>query len=221
MDERAKELIKDQYVFEDLVKIMELLRSGQGCPWDRAQTHESIRKNLIEECYEAVEGIDKRDPELLCEELGDLLLQIVFHAQISKDAGEFTIDDSINGVCRKMVNRHPHIFADEQANGAEIAFNRWEEMKSKEKKDETLPKTLERVARTLPSLMRTQKLLKKAEKAGFEKSGQAVGMEELRARYLSLCADANASGVDLEEFAYAINEEYIKEKSRAFAQAQE
>lgn len=214
MEERAKALIKEHYDFEDIVAIMALLRSENGCPWDREQTHESIRKNLIEECYEAVEGIDKKDPELLCEELGDLLLQVVFHARISEDENEFSIYDAIDGVCRKMVRRHPHIFSDEEADGAEIAYKKWEELKEKEKSDERLSSALERVAKTLPSLMRTQKLLKKTVKAGKEEAGKVCSKKELTARYKELCLDANASGIDAEELGYAFNEEYIKEKSR-------
>ena len=216
MSEKAKELIKDHYTFDDLVNILRLLRSPDGCPWDRAQTHESIRKNLIEECYEAVEGIDQKDTHLLCEELGDLLLQIIFHAQMSDEQGEFNMDDVINGVCQKMVQRHPHVFGDIRADSPESALGRWEEMKKREKQDDTPIKAMNRVARTLPSLMRTQKLIKKAAKAGLEDKGTPTSTEDLIARYLALCADANASGIDLEEAAYAANEAYIIEKEKVY-----
>lgn len=209
MTDKARSLIKDHYTFEDLIGIMEFLRSPDGCPWDRAQTHESIRKNMIEECYEAVEGIDRNDPGLLCEELGDLLLQIVFHARISEEKGEFSISDAVDEICKKMIRRHPHVFSDVPASTPEGALDRWEEIKKAEKSDDTPVKAMDRVARTLPSLMRTQKLLKKAEKAGVTGCGQAASREELAARYMKLCADANASNVDLEELAYASNEDYI------------
>ena len=212
MNEKAKELIKEHYTFEDLTAIIALLRSEGGCAWDRAQTHESIRKNLIEECYEAVEGIDKKDPKLLCEELGDLLLQVVFHARMSEEAGEFSIDDAVNGVCRKMVSRHPHVFGDAEAFTPDTALRRWEEIKEKEKKEDSLEKALTRVSRTLPSLMRTQKLLKKSQSAGQERYGTARSADELKKAYFDLCRDALASGIDLEELGYKANEEYIKAK---------
>lgn len=210
MTEKGKELIKDHYGFEDLIAIMTYLRSDEGCPWDRTQTHSSIRKNLIEECYEAAEGIDANDPHLMCEEFGDILLQVVFHAQIARENGEFSIDDVINAVSRKLICRHPHIFSDQYASDPATALDRWEEIKKREKKDDTLYKTMDRVARTLPSLMRTQKLLKKAEKGGFPAGGQAVSPDVLKDRYMRLCADANASGVDLEELGYRANEEFLE-----------
>ena len=196
MTEQASKLMKEHYDFKDLVALMELLRSEEGCPWDRAQTHESIRKNLIEECYEAIEGIDRKDDELLCEELGDILLQVVFHAQIAQDEGAFTMERVIDGICRKMVRRHPHIFSDE---------NYSEELKAES--------SLDRVARTLPSLMRSQKLIKKAVQAGRQTSGERTDKEELRKRYEALCLDAEASGVDLEELGYRFNEDYIRSKA--------
>ena len=214
MNEKAKKLIKDHYSFEDLIAIMALLRSPDGCAWDRAQTHDSIRKNLIEECYEAVEGIDNKDPELLCEELGDLLLQIMFHSKMSEESGEFSIDDVVNGVCKKMVKRHPHVFGDVTAGNPESAYKRWEEIKAKEKKDEKLDASMHRVSRTLPSLMRTQKLIKKAQQAGVEKKGKLKTKEELTAAYIDLCRDAQTSGVDLEELGYFANEAYIIEKTK-------
>lgn len=210
MTDQAKKLIKERYTFKDLEAIVAYLRSKDGCPWDRVQTHRSIRKNLIEECYEAAEGIDREDPVLLCEELGDLLLQVVFHARISEEQGEFTLDDAVDGVCKKMIRRHPHVFLDAKAQDPERALERWEEAKKREKRDDTLFGELDRVARTLPSLMRTQKLQKKAAKRGADKQGTPAPVEELKRRYIALCSDANASGVDLEELAYAFNEEYIK-----------
>ena len=203
-------MVKEYYTFEDLCAIMTLLRSENGCPWDRAQTHESIRKNLIEECYEALEGIDRADDALLKEELGDILLQIVFHAQIAKEGARFDMDGVINGVCQKLVSRHPHIFAEEHADGAVSALDKWEEMKRREKHTKSVGEDLDRVARTLPSLMRTQKLLKKATKAGlYNESQEVVTKETLSLRYFELCADANRAGIDLEELAYSENEAFI------------
>ncbi len=171
MTKKAESLVKDAYHFEDLVEILAFFRSAEGCPWDRAQTHGSIRKNLIEECYEAVEGIDRNDAPLLCEELGDILLQVVFHARIAEEEGCFTVGDVINGICRKMVNRHPQIFSEnsEKPKSAQTALDGWEKIKEKEKGTASVYELLERISKTLPSLMRTQKLLQKAEKAGFDR----------------------------------------------------
>ena len=124
---------KEKYTFEDLVKIMELLRAPDGCPWDREQDHKSIRKNFIEETYEVCEAIDTEDRELLCEELGDVLLQVVFHARISEEYGEFTIDEVIKGVCEKLVHRHPHIFSDIVADTSDEVLKNWEAIKKEEK----------------------------------------------------------------------------------------
>ena len=103
---------KSKYDVNDLVRIMQFLRGENGCPWDKEQTHESIRKNLIEETYEAVEAIDKKDSHLLCEELGDVLMQVVFHAQMEAEAGVFDFSDVADGVCKKLIERHPHVFGD-------------------------------------------------------------------------------------------------------------
>ncbi len=103
---------KDRYGIQDLLKIMEMLRAPGGCPWDREQTHESIRKNMIEETYEVVEAIDNQDSELLKEELGDVLLQVVFHSRIEQEAGRFDFDDVCDGICKKLIVRHPHVFGD-------------------------------------------------------------------------------------------------------------
>ena len=120
---------KDSYSFEDLVEIMRLLRSENGCPWDREQTHESIRRNFIEEAYEAVEAIDKKDDANLCEELGDVLLQVVFHARIAEEDSRFDIGDVADGICKKLVLRHPHIFGDVSANTSEEVLRNWDEIK--------------------------------------------------------------------------------------------
>ncbi len=206
----AKELIKDSYTFDDLRQIMTLLRSEKGCPWDRAQTNASIRTNLIEECYEAVEGIDSHNDELLKEELGDILLQILFHAQIAGEEGRFDLDDVINGISKKLVSRHPHIFADQAVEGKERALDKWEEMKKKEKKTTSLHEDMNRVAKTLPSLLRTQKLIKKAQKSGVYPCFEGeCSRDELITRYFELCAQANKMEINLEEEAYKENEEFI------------
>lgn len=125
---------KNQQAFEKLVKLMARLRSKNGCPWDRAQTHASMKKHLIEEAYEVCEAIDLKDPEKLKEELGDFLFQVVFHAQIAKERGAFDIEDVLNALHEKMVRRHAHVFGKRKAKNAKEAYKRWQEIKKAEKK---------------------------------------------------------------------------------------
>ena len=160
--------IKEKYDFYDLVKIMALLRAPDGCPWDREQSHESIKTNLIEETYEVIEAINKQDKELLCEELGDLLMQAVFHAQIEKEQGAFDIDDVCTGIVKKLVERHPHIFGSANADTVDKVLETWEEIKAKTKNRKTVASSIASVPRELPALMRAQKVQKKAAKAGFD-----------------------------------------------------
>ncbi len=149
---------KDKYSFEDLVKVMERLR--RECPWDREQTHESLKKYLIEEAYEVLDAIDSKDDEKLKEELGDLLLQPVFHAQIAKERGAFDINDVIDTLVRKLIERHPHVFGD--ANPEEVLKN-WER-----KKIEKRESVLDGIPKHLPALMRSQKLQDRASRVGFD-----------------------------------------------------
>jgi tetrapyrrole methylase family protein/MazG family protein len=158
---------KASYKIEDLRKIMALLRSADGCPWDREQTHQSIRMNLIEETYEAVEAIDTNNSLLLREELGDIMLQVVFHAQMSEETGDFDLDDVADGICKKLILRHPHIFGDVVMEDAEGVLDQWEAIKRVEKQQETFTETLKDVSTVLPALMRAGKLIKRAEKAGL------------------------------------------------------
>ncbi|MBR4438997.1 MAG: nucleoside triphosphate pyrophosphohydrolase [Clostridia bacterium] len=168
MTDEAKRLIKDKYAFQDLVDIMALLRSPGGCPWDREQTHESIRKNFIEETYEACEAIDNHDTANLREELGDVLLQVLFHAQMEKEEGRFDIGDVIDEVCKKLVVRHPHIFGDVTAETADKVLENWEDIKIRTKGQTEGKKRLEDVPKSLPALMRGYKVVKRAEKAGAD-----------------------------------------------------
>lgn len=125
--------MKESYTFEELKEIIAVLRSENGCPWDRAQTHESMRKCLQDECDEVLEAIDKKDTENLCEELGDILLQVMLHSRIAEEAGEFTVEDVIAVLCRKMIRRHPHVFGGENYETAEASKARWDEIKRQEK----------------------------------------------------------------------------------------
>ncbi|PNV62429.1 nucleotide pyrophosphohydrolase [Clostridium sp. chh4-2] len=121
------------YTFEDLEHIIEELRSDHGCPWDKEQTHESLKKCLVEESQEVLDAIDNHDKENLCEELGDVLLQVMMHSQIAMENGDFTVDDVVNGICEKMIRRHPHVFGDKKASSPEESLALWNEIKKQEK----------------------------------------------------------------------------------------
>ena len=159
---------KPQYGYEDLLEIIRLLRSEDGCPWDKAQTHQSIRRGLLEEAYEAAEAIDNDDPVLLKEELGDVLMQVVFHADIESDAGRFTIDDVCDGVVKKLLFRHPHVFGSQREDSPESVLVSWDKLKRQEKGQKTVADSMDSVARSLPGLWRAEKLQNKAASAGFE-----------------------------------------------------
>ena len=159
---------KPRYGYQDLLEIIRLLRSADGCPWDRVQTHQSIRRGLLEEAYEAAEAIDNADPVLLREELGDVLMQVVFHADIESDAGRFTMDDVCDGVVKKLLFRHPHVFGDGHEDSPESVLVSWEQLKRQEKGQKTVADSMDSVARSLPGLWRAEKLQKKAASAGFE-----------------------------------------------------
>jgi tetrapyrrole methylase family protein/MazG family protein len=159
---------KPQYGYEDLLEIIRQLRSEDGCPWDKAQTHQSIRRGLLEEAYEAAEAIDNDDPMLLKEELGDVLMQVVFHADIESDAGRFTIDDVCDGVVKKLLFRHPHVFGSQREDSPESVLVSWDKLKRQEKGQKTVADSMDSVARSLPGLWRAEKLQNKAASAGFE-----------------------------------------------------
>ncbi|WP_163195360.1 nucleoside triphosphate pyrophosphohydrolase [Clostridium thermarum] len=154
--------------FYDLISIMERLRGEDGCPWDKEQTHESLKKYLVEECYEVLEAIDEQDDIKIIEELGDVLLQIVFHAVIGKERGYFNINDVIEGICEKMILRHPHIFGDTSVKSSEEVLANWDEIKKKEKGMETLTDEMRHIAKGLPALIRAEKIQEKAKKVGFD-----------------------------------------------------
>lgn len=160
--EIQKLLTKESYSFEDLAAIMRILRSEEGCPWDREQDHHSIRTCLIEETYEVAEAIDNEDSVLLREELGDLMFQIMFHAQIEAEATRFSVDEVIDDICKKMIHRHPHVFGTvEVENSGEVLAN-WETIKTEEKQRNTLAEKLRAIPPMMPALMRATKVGKKA-----------------------------------------------------------
>lgn len=162
-EEKIKVLLgKTEYSFDDLVTIVELLRSEGGCPWDMEQTHKSIRNDFIEETYEVIEAIDTDDPVLLREELGDVLLQVVFHARISEEEKIFGIDDVANDICAKLIHRHPHVFGNVNAETTAEVLKNWDAIKSEEKSRVTVTDKLKSIPPMLPALMRATKVGKKA-----------------------------------------------------------
>ena len=159
--------MKKRYNVDDLVCIVSILRSENGCPWDKEQTHSSIRQNFIEEVYEAVEAIDMQSPEMLREELGDVLLQVALHSQMESEKDNFNMDDVANDICIKLIERHPHIFGDIKVNSVSEVLDNWETIKQKQKHQEKGYETLEAVPKVFPALMRAQKVGKRADKLGF------------------------------------------------------
>jgi tetrapyrrole methylase family protein/MazG family protein len=155
---------KNRYTFDDFVEIISTLRSENGCPWDREQTHESLRKNLIEESYEFIHEVDTNSKEGMCEELGDVLLQVLLHAQIAKDEGMFDINDVITGIAKKMINRHPHVFGEEKAQNAEDALKLFIQSKNKEKSLKSKSQAMGHVTEDLPALMKSYKMYSHLEK---------------------------------------------------------
>ncbi len=170
---------KNSYTVHDLVEIMRLLRAPGGCPWDAVQTHESIKKNLIEETYEVVEAINKNDADLLCEELGDLLMQVVFHAQMENEVGSFDFDKVADGVCKKLVERHPHVFGEVEISGVDDVLTNWDSIKRKSKGQKNTTESMLSVPRELPALMRATKLQKKAADVGFDWSDVSGALDKL------------------------------------------
>lgn len=159
---------KEKYSYNDLLEIIQILRSKNGCPWDLKQTHNSLLPNLLEETYEVIDAIKKNNKDSLKEELGDLLLQIVFHARISEEDNEFTMEEVIDGICKKLILRHPHIFGNVIANTTEKVLDNWEQIKKIEKGYKTQTEVLRSVPEVLPSLLRAYKVQKKAAHVGFD-----------------------------------------------------
>ena len=155
------------YTFEQLNKIMRKLRAPGGCPWDAEQTHESLTRYLLEETYEVIEAIDEKSPQHLKEELGDLLLQPIFHAAIAEETGDFTMDDIINTLCEKLIRRHPHVFGDLEIKDSNQQIENWEKIKKLEKGDER-PSALSGIPEHLPALMKAHKISEKASRVGFD-----------------------------------------------------
>lgn len=207
---KSKEILLNEkkHDFESLVSIMDILRGDNGCPWDKEQTHQSIRKCLIEETYEVIEAIDTDNAKLLKEELGDLIFQAVFHSKIEAENECFDIYDVIDGICTKMINRHPHVFLDENLDSAEkVSFN-WDIIKLKEKKQGSVMESIRSFPPELPSLLKAQKVHHKALSKldyGFKTREEAVEFAKrnmdvsLSDAIFALAVAADFDGIDIEK----------------------
>ena len=171
---------KEKYDIADLVQIIRLLRGEGGCPWDMQQTHQSIRNNVIEEAYEVADAIDTNDKAALCEELGDLLMQVVFHARMAEETGEFNLDQVADGVCQKLVHRHPHVFGTVKADTVGQVLDNWDAIKMEEKNQQTYTDTLLSVPRAFPGIMRAAKVQKRAAKVGFDWADSQGAWDKLK-----------------------------------------
>lgn len=224
---------KENYNIDDLIDIVRLLRGEGGCPWDREQTHESIKSDFIEETCEAIEAIDLKDTDLLREELGDVLLQVVFHCRIEEENKSFTFDDICDGICKKLIVRHPHVFGEITVDSTGEVLKNWDSIKMQTKGQETYTETLESVAKSLPALMRAQKVGKRAMRAGMDfrtaddaiacisaekaefdeavASGDKAHIEEEMGDLLFSCVNASRHlGIDSEQALKNATEKFIK-----------
>ncbi len=221
---------KDRYGFDDLVLVMQVLRSPGGCPWDIEQTHKSIRKDFIEETYEVIEAIDTEDPVLLREELGDVLLQVAFHSDIEREEGRFDLYDVTNDICVKLIHRHPHVFGELKLDNSAEVLKNWDAIKGVEKQRNTATSKLRAIPPMLPALMRAQKVGKKASCFDFGsaeevlaklyeeieevKAAMACGVqadidEELGDLLLTVTSLARKIGTDSEEALTRATEKFI------------
>jgi tetrapyrrole methylase family protein/MazG family protein len=223
---------KDNYNIDDLLEIMKILRAPGGCPWDMAQTHASIKKDFIEETYEVIEAIDKESPDMMKEELGDVLMQVVFHSQIETEKGNFNFDDVCDGICKKLILRHPHVFGSVEADTVDKVLTNWDDIKRKEKNQKTAADAMNAVPKELPALMRAEKLEGKAFKAGYGSKERDerlkclkesldkvysnpddINPEKIGRLLLAVCGLAKSEDIDAEEALRDVSDEYIKEFS--------
>ncbi len=229
--EKIERLLKsERYGFEDLVEVVMLLRSNGGCPWDKEQTHKSLRKDFIEETYEVIEAIDTEDPKLLREELGDVMLQVVFHADIEHEEGRFDINDVANDICVKLIHRHPHVFGELKLDNSADVLANWDKIKGVEKQRNTLTDKLRSIPPMLPALMRAQKVGKKASFFDFETTEEVYNklneeiaevreaaetgdkeaiMEEMGDLLLTVTSLARKLGVDSEQALYNATNKFL------------
>ncbi len=193
-----------QYSFDDFMNIIRMLRSENGCPWDRKQTHESLKTCMIEETYEAIEAIDNKDYKNLCEELGDVLLQVALHTVIAEEQEEFCIEDVLNVVSNKMIYRHPHVFSDIRVESEDEVLANWEQLKKKEKETSrrNTKEVFEAIPKALPALIRATKVQKEASKLGFDSKGFNEALVTVEKEFKEL-VNAKESGDE-----YRLEEEY-------------
>lgn len=220
----------ERYSFDDLCEIVTILRSNVGCPWDKEQTHKSLRKDFIEETYEVIEAIDTEDPKLLREELGDVLLQIVFHADIEHEEGRFDINDVAHDISAKLIHRHPHVFGELKLDNSEDVLANWDKIKGVEKQRNTLTDKLRSIPPMLPALMRAQKVGKKASffdfgtveevyaklneeiaevKDAAESGDKDAVMEEMGDLLLTVTSLARKLGVDSEQALFNATNKFL------------
>ena len=185
---------RTHYGYYDLVSVMQRLRAPGGCPWDREQTHESLKGDLIEECYELNDAIDEQDDAHIVEELGDVLMDVVFHATIASEQGRFTENDVADGIVKKMIYRHPHVFGSEKAETTEAVLKRWDELKQEEKHQKTQKEVLCAVPKRFPALMRSAKVQKRARKVGFDWNDVSEALPKVYEELDELKAAMNGSG---------------------------
>lgn len=191
---------KEKYGVDDLRLIMKELRSEHGCPWDREQDHKSIRMDVLEEAYEVMEAIDSDNSDLLKEELGDLMLQVVFHSEIESEKGVFDLDDVADGICKKLIYRHPHVFGDVSVNNSAEVLKNWDALKSKSKNEEKASDRLRSVPKLLPALMRGEKVGKRAANVGFDFTDVSEVIERLKSEISELEEAVNSqSDIKIEE----------------------
>lgn len=206
--------------FNELLDIIRRLRAPGGCPWDREQTHLSLKKHLIEEAYEAADAIDEGNSDKIADELGDVLLQIVMHAQIGSEEGTFDINDVTDAICKKMIVRHPHVFSDVTAETSDEVLKNWDEIKKRERGQKTTAEAMESVTRSLPSLTRSTKIIGKADKSGMIDllSEANASSEDCPGKKLfEICLDCYSKRLDPEEELYS----YIKKIIKKFKNIEE
>ena len=198
--------------FYDFCKIVEKLRSPDGCPWDREQTHETLRKHLLEEAYEAYDAIEDNDPVKMADELGDVLLQIVMHAQVGKEEGTFDIDDVTDSVSRKMIERHPHVFGDVTVENSEQVLRNWEDIKKKQRGQKKTYESMEDVTRSLPALYRASKIIDKAQKGGFvdKVPKEVLTNDAVGEKLFEICVISKQNGINPEEALSSYIKNFIK-----------
>ncbi len=170
----------ERFDLDDLMSVMRKLRSPEGCPWDREQSHESLKRYLIEEAYEVAEAVDEQDEAALCDELGDVLLQVAFHAAIAEEHFEFDILDITTSICKKMIHRHKHVFGDAQASTPEEVEQIWEQVKQEERGSKGFATSMRQITKSLPALMRAEKVQKKAKAVGFDWDTPVQALEKVK-----------------------------------------